>query len=551
MNANLTNYTTIGLYSTTLAPHPVPTNELIAPPPNYFGPEDCYEIPEDFIYGASAAAGQVEGAIGLEGRTPSILERFITNGTGSDSNYVANENYFLYKQDIARMAAAGMKWYSFSISWSRILPFAKANTPVNKQAIDHYNDVIDTILEFGMQPVVTIQHFDSPYVFVDEQYPETSYAARASHPEAHIAPMAIQNKTGIWRFNGGFSHPEWLESYKYYSKIVLTQYADRVPVWITINSPFNWGNTPAGLTNSIKGHAEAYRFYKDELKGTGKMGIKIGIAFPVPKNPRNQTHIDAAQRYRDLYMGVLADPIMLGKQYPSAYTSTIPNVPLLTDAELARINGTADFFAINEYSGQISSPPAGGIAACIANSSHPLWPWCTVQETVSSTTGWALGYYAGNSAVSTPQLAIRACLNYLWSRYKLPIVISEFGFPEVSESTKGLAAQRFDQSRSEYYMTYLSEMLKTMYEDGVHVIGALAWAYVDNWEFGTWTTPFGMQTLNRTSQQRTYKKSFFDYVNFFEARMPGGGSGLEPGLSPLGPPVGGSNEGGGPAGDGP
>jgi hypothetical protein len=95
------------------------------------------------------------------------------------------------------------------------------------------------------------------------------------------------------------------------------------------------------------------------------MGIKIGIAIPVLKDPRNQTHIEAAQRYRDLYMGVLADPITLGKQFPSAYTSTIPNVTLLTDAELARINRTSDFFAINEYSGQISSPPAGGIAACV------------------------------------------------------------------------------------------------------------------------------------------------------------------------------------------
>lgn len=60
-----------------------------------------------------------------------------------------------------------------------------------------------------------------------------------------------------------------------------------------------------------------------------------------------------------------------------------------------------------------------------------------------------------------------------------------------------------------------------------------------------------MQTCNRTSQARTYKKSFFDYVDFFESRMPGNGSGLAPGSSPLGPPVGGSNVGGGQAGDGP
>jgi hypothetical protein len=85
----------------------------------------------------------------------------------------------------------------------------------------------------------------------------------------------------------------------------------------------------------------------------------------------------------------------------------------------------------------------------------------------------------------------------------------------------------------------------------VNVIGAPAWATVDKWGFGPWNTPFGMQTLNRKTQQRTYKKSFFDFVNSFEARISGEESGLEPGLSPLGPPVGGSNEGGGAAGDGP
>ena len=86
----------------------------------------------------------------------------------------------LYKQDIVRMTAAGMKYYSFSISWSRILPFGKAGSPVNQEGIDHYNDVINMILEYGMKPVVTIHHFDTPFLFVDEQYPGRSYQALAS-----------------------------------------------------------------------------------------------------------------------------------------------------------------------------------------------------------------------------------------------------------------------------------------------------------------------------------------------------------------------------------
>lgn len=77
----------------------------------------------------------------------------------------------------------------------------------------------------------------------------------------------------MWVYNGGFSHPEFVESYLYYSKIVFTHYADRVGTWITVNSPLRWGNTPVGQKNIIKAHAAAYRFYKDELKGTGQLGL--------------------------------------------------------------------------------------------------------------------------------------------------------------------------------------------------------------------------------------------------------------------------------------
>jgi beta-glucosidase/6-phospho-beta-glucosidase/beta-galactosidase len=112
----------------------------------------------------AGSAAQIEGAVALEGRSPSLLEKFASASCPKD--YVTDENYFYYKQDIERLAAMGVEYYSFSIPWTRILPFVLPGTPVNKQAIDHYNDLIDTVLDAGMQPVVTMLHFDSPLVFV-------------------------------------------------------------------------------------------------------------------------------------------------------------------------------------------------------------------------------------------------------------------------------------------------------------------------------------------------------------------------------------------------
>ena len=116
------------------------------------------------MFGVAGSAAQIEGAVALEGRSPSLQEKLITGNRPRD--YVTNENYYYYKQDIQRLAAMGVEYYSFTIPWTRILPFALPGTPINQQAIDHYNDLIDTILDAGMKPVVTMLHFDSPLLFV-------------------------------------------------------------------------------------------------------------------------------------------------------------------------------------------------------------------------------------------------------------------------------------------------------------------------------------------------------------------------------------------------
>ena len=213
VSAKIANFTEIPLYTTTVSPTAVPTSELILPPPDYFTPTDCYTFPEDFVFGVAGSASQIEGAVAMEGKSPSLME--ILAGEGRSKDYITNENYYLYKQDIERLASMGIKYYSFSIAWTRILPFALAGTPVNQAGLDHYSDLIDFVLEKGMVPTVTMFHFDTPLQFFGGN-------------NSQAADDAL-----IGYVNGGYQNETFTEAFVYYGKILLTHYADRVPIWFT------------------------------------------------------------------------------------------------------------------------------------------------------------------------------------------------------------------------------------------------------------------------------------------------------------------------------
>ncbi|KAI1749539.1 glycoside hydrolase [Xylaria castorea] len=496
-NFKLENYTTTGLYSTTVRPTPIPSSELILPPRDYFGPTDCYNFPEDFIFGVAGSAAQVEGAVALEGRSPTLLEKLA--GPTQPKDYVTAENYFLYKQDIQRLAAMGVKYYSFSISWARILPFTLPGTPVNQKGIDHYDDLINTVLDAGMLPIATLFHFDSPWVFVSSN--------------------DFTVKPDIGATSGGYQNETFVDAFANYAKIVLTHYADRVPIWFTFNEPILFSFNFAGANNVVNAHAQVYHFYHDVLKATGKMGIKLNDNFGVPRDPRNSTDIEAANRYQELYLSLFANPIFLGQQYPDSVLETLPGARPLSEKELSYVGNTSDFFGIDPYTATVVSQPAQGIVACAANHSaeNSLWPFCVV-ETTKNVYGWNIGYRSHSYVYTTPTY-LREYLNYLWNTFRSPVFVTEFGFPVFAEADKELSDQLFDTPRSTYYQSFMSEILKSIHEDGVHVMGALAWSWVDNWEFGDYTQHFGMQVLNQTTQERFYKKSFFDLVDFAGARM--------------------------------
>ncbi|CEL06515.1 Putative Beta-1,4-glucosidase (Eurofung) [Aspergillus calidoustus] len=496
VQADLANYTSVGLYTTTVEPTPVPSSELVLPPRDYFGPTDCYTFPEDFLFGVAASAAQIEGAIALEGRGPTLMEKLIRGDR--PTNYITNENYFLYKQDLQRLAAMGVKYYSFSIPWSRILPFTVPGSPVNQEAIKHYDDLINYTLELGMVPVVTMIHFDSPLYFLKD-------SNMSATPD-------------IGYNNGGYWHPEFVESFVNYGKILLTHFADRVPVWTTFNEPLLYAFNFTGIDNVVRAHAELYHYYHDVLNGTGKVGFKLNDNFGVPKNPENATEVDAANRFNEMQLGGFGNPLCLGEQYPQSLLDTLPGAQPLTDEDLAYVSNTTDFFGIDPYTATVISVPAEGIESCARQnlSTNPLYPYCVTQEQ-TNIYGWNIGYRSESYVYITPTY-LRSYLSYLWNTWRKPVLIGEFGFPIHDEASRDLPDQLFDSPRSAYYLSYLSETLKAIWEDGVHVMGAFAWSFMDNWEFGDYASQFGLQVVNRTSQERFYKKSFFDMVDFVGAR---------------------------------
>lgn len=502
-SASLTNYTW-GMYSTTVSPTPIPSSELVLPPedPFYFGDTNL-TFPRDFVFGVAGSAAQIEGAVAEEGRGPSMQEKIISDSRPKD--YVTNENYYLYKQDIARLAAMGVKYYSFSIAWSRILPFALPGTPINQAGIDHYDDLINTVLDSGMTPMVTLHHFDSPLMFIGNA---TNNGTKGTYD--------LSDRTA------GFENSTFVDAFVNYGKVVFSHFADRVPIWVTFNEPYQYIVNAVGVKHVVQAHAKLYHFYHEEIKGSGKVGLKFSNNFGLPLNPQNSSDLEATQRFQDFQVGALANPIFLGEDYPGSFRETfIGNNTLnftFTSDELSYIGNSSDFFGIDPYTVTVITAPQEGIEACSHNRSHELWPLC-VQQGQTDQLGWKIGYRSHSYVYITPTY-YRTFLNYLWNTFKKPVFNTEFGFPEFKESEKEPKDQMFDTARSIYYRSFLAATLEAIHYDHVNVMGALAWSFGDNWEFGDYDSQFGLQVINRTTQDRYYKKSFFDLVEFVRERSP-------------------------------
>ncbi|CAK4031888.1 glycoside hydrolase, partial [Lecanosticta acicola] len=503
--------------TTTVPATPVPSVSLIPPPPLYYSPfptgettfpeqkNESWSFPSSFLWGVAGAAYQIEGAAKTDGRGPSVWDKLSRVPNYVVNNYTADitdNNYFLYRQDIARIAALGANTYSFSISWSRIMPFGKGQ--VNPEGLKHYADVLDACVEYGLEPVVTLYHWDTP-LFLQDTY-------------------------------GGWLSEQIVEDFVEYARVVYASYGDRVKYWLTVNEPIVFcGQYPLPAQyfknftipnvqqpywcghHVLLAHSQAYRLGK-QLMPSSMISYKNSGGYKIPLTNAS-ADAEAVERAWAFTEGWFSDPVYLTGDYPSQLKAFVSRfLPDFTPEQKHTLNGSADFYAHDAYTAQFYSAPDTGIDACVQNISNPLYPSCTntTYTSAPASGSWLMGAAADPGAPWLHRATewLPAFLTALQTRWPSPggIAITEFGFAEPYESRKTLLQDiLYDPVRMGYFHDYMRAVLAAM-AGGVHVLGTWAWSFVDNYEWAQgFSVTFGMQYVNfsHPALPRYYKASFF------------------------------------------
>nr|AGP76178.1 beta-glucosidase [Anoplotermes schwarzi] len=434
---------------------------------------DNTTFPDGFLLGAATASYQIEGGWNADGKGVNIWDTL----THERSIYVedkyngdlADDSYNLYMEDVKHLKNMGAQLYRFSISWARILPEGH-DYKINEAGIDYYNRLINALLDNGIEPIVTIYHWDLPQKLQDL---------------------------------GGWPNIVLATYNENYARVLFKNFGDRVKLWITFNEPRTFmaayasdtGMAPSINTPGIgdyltsrtvlTAHANIYRMYEREFKQQqkGKIGISL---WNVWCEPISTNQVDACERYQQFHLGLRAHPIFSESgNYPSvpvkrvdhnsrAEGLTSSRLPKITPEEVNCRTGTYDFLGFNFYTSNLGKRgvtggiPSKGRDTGAILSQDAEWP-----ESASS---W----------LRVVPWALRKQLNWIANAYgNPPIFVTENGYSDYG----GLN----DTSRVLYYSEYMKEMLKAIHIDGVNVFGYTAWSLLDNFEWlAGYTERFGV-----------------------------------------------------------
>nr|AGP76181.1 beta-glucosidase 1 [Sphaerotermes sphaerothorax] len=458
-------------------------------------------FPDGFLLGAATASYQIEGGWDAYGKGCNIWDTLTHEYwklvEDTDTGDVADDSYHLYQEDVKWLKAMGAQWYRFSISWARILPEGH-DWCINEPGIDYYNQLINALLDNGIEPMVTIYHWDLPQDLQD----------LGGWPNSVLANYAEN-----------------------YARVLFKNFGDRVKLWQTFNEPqifMDGYDSEKGMAPSIDtpgigdylashtvlvAHANIYPLYEREFKQQqqGKVGIALGHDWC---EPFCTLHQDRCERYQKFILGGCAHPIFTDSgDYPSVPKERVDanskregltgsRLPRFTGEEVKLSTGTFDFLGINFYTCFLGFDGVGGLVPSKGRdmgkirSQDPKWP--------ASASSW----------LRVVPWGYRKQLNWIAKEYgNPPVCVTENGYSDYG----GLN----DTQRVSYYTEHMKEMLKAIHEDGVNVFGYTAWSLLDNFEWlRGYTEKFGLHEVdfNDPSRPRIPKESAKVLTEIFKTR---------------------------------
>jgi beta-glucosidase len=430
-------------------------------------------FPDGFLWGVSTSAFQIEGALQVDGRGESIWDRF--SGESGDRGDAACDHYRRWREDVALLAELDVNAYRFSIAWPRLLPTGSG--PLERRGVQHYDRLIDALLENGIQPVVTLYHWD--------------------------LPRALEDRRG-WRAR------DTAERFAEYAAVCFDAYGDRVGWWLTINEPWI-----VGLLGYLHGlHAPGYKgdvlgevmVFHHLLLGHGRAveafrasgaGGRIGLApnlaphYPASDDPADAAVSEASDGYVNRWF---LDAIFRGS-YPEdmrlRYEEVVGKLEFVRDGDLEAIAAPTDYLGVNYYAPRVMQAAPGDAP----------WPWrVIVPEGVRTTAGFTDGVACTEAGTPIVPAALTDLLVRLRADYgDFPILITENGAV--------FAEPVHDEQRIHFIRDHLAALHDAI-EQGVNVVGYCHWSLLDNFEWALgYAQRFGLVHVDYETQARTVKDS--------------------------------------------
>ncbi|MCS7162723.1 MAG: GH1 family beta-glucosidase [Bacteroidia bacterium] len=437
---------------------------------------------EGFHWGVSVSAYQIEGGWNADGKGPSIWDAFVRRPGKiyrRQTGDVACDFYHRYLEDIQLMRMLHIPAFRFSISWPRILPEGRGSP--NPAGIRFYHQVIDACLAAGIEPWVTLYHWDLPLA-LEEAY-------------------------------GGWLNRRIVEDFLNYTRLCAQEYGNKVKYWMILNEPLAF--TAAGYLFGI--HAPGRRGLRPFLKAVHHAALVQGEAlrllksllpkaqvgttfstsptFPYrPKNPRDRA---AAARYDAVLNRLFVEPL-LGKGYP---TDVLPQLNRLSKymqpGDLERLQARPDFIGIQNYTREVIRY-------------HALIPWVRgrpIPPRRRKAPYQAMGWEIYPESL---YLAIRQFAQY---DPNIPIIVTENGFAAENETTD-------DPARTRYLQAAIKQVYRAI-QEGLNVKGYFIWTLLDNFEWAEGYRPqFGIVYVDRATLERRPKASAYWYSRFLQNQEP-------------------------------